>query len=217
MKTDLLSIIEAACVVGAIALIGCSSTSTGTGTGADAGCPGKADAAGCPAKADAGCPGAGCPAVDGGCPGMGTPGDAQTPPTGKQADIEAWLKKGEYKAWKCEAAVHDARATGMSPHGKNRICSNTKLSAAAAGAGEYPVGSAGVKELYDAAGTNIVGYAAYLKTRAGAGESWYWYERADAFGATAVANGLGNAGTPLTVCVGCHAKAPRDQVFTQVQ
>jgi hypothetical protein len=221
MKTDLLSIIETACLVGAIALVGCSSTTTpnNAADGGAAGCPGKSDA-GCPGKSDAGCPAsdAGCPASDAGCPATGTPGDAQTPPTGTQAAVEAWLAAGSYKGagWKCEAAVHPARATGMSPHGMNRICSNTKLSTAT-GTGEYPIGSAGVKELYDDAGTKIVGYATYLKTKAGAGESWYWYERAEAFGATAVANGPGNAGTPLTVCVGCHSKAPRDNVFTPVQ
>lgn len=53
------------------------------------------------------------------------------------------------------------------------ICSNTVLSGA--GSGEYPVGAAGVKELYDTGGTKIVGYGVYLHTKAGiTGDTWYW-------------------------------------------
>lgn len=167
MNKDLRTIIEIAAVAAGVALAGCSSdSSTGTNNavGADAGCPGK----------DAGCPGAdaGCPGKDAGCPGAAeTPGDAQTPPTGKAETIDAWIAKGDYKSWKCEPAAHDARSP--SPHGKNRICSNTKTSAQ--GAGEYPVGSASVKELYDAAGTNITGYAIGLQVKAGtSGDTCYW-------------------------------------------
>jgi hypothetical protein len=209
MKTDLLSVLEAACVVGAIALVGCSSDSASSPAG-QAGCP--AEDAGCPGK-DAGCPGAeaGCPAA------AATPGDAQTPPTGEEAAITAWLAKGDYKTWNCEAAPHDGRAP--SPHGKNRICSNTVLSAH--GSGEFPVGAAGVKELYDAAGTNIVGYATYRKMTAGGGDAWYWFET---MGGSVVVNGLGTSGTAKTVCVGCHAGAGsdathsgHDQVYTQVK
>jgi hypothetical protein len=231
MKTELIAILEVACVAGALTLMGCSSTAkdvaadAGCPTKSAAGCPAKADAgcpAGCPAKSDAGCPGkdAGCPASDAGCPATGTPGTAQTPPTGKQADIEAWLKKGDYKTWKCEPAAHDNRSP--SPHGKNRICSNDKLSAH--GAGEYPIGSASVKEIYADDGTTILGYATGLKTAAGGGGAWYWYENVNKAGLGLVANGLGTAGNPLSVCVGCHAAAGsdathsgHDQVYTQVK
>src|SRR4051812_36719490 len=82
--------------------------------------------------------------------GMGT---AQLPPMGRVA-VEAWLTGGAYRAWHCEPMSHAPRSP--SPHGFNRICSNDALSAFT-GTGEYPVGSAAVKELYDAAGTNVVG------------------------------------------------------------
>ncbi len=202
MKTDFSSIFEAACVLGTIALVGCSSSST-SGPGATAGCP-AADA-GCPAK-EAGCPAAGCAAP--------TAGDAQTAPTGTQATIDAWLAKGDYKSWTCETGVRDGKSP--SPHGKQRVCSNTKLSGA--GAGEFPTGASNVKELYDAAGTAIIGYAIEQKMKAGGGDAWYWYER-NASGL--VANGYGASGPPKDICVGCHSLAGpnhfgHDFVFTQI-
>ena len=136
-------------------------------------------------------------------------GTAQLPPTGNAAAIATWLKSGVYKSWKCEAAAHPRR--GVSPHGMNRICSNTALSTSVAG--NYPVGAAGVKEIYT--GTTITGYAFYRKLKAGAGaDKWYWYEDLN----NAVqANGPGTSGVPKTVCAGCHSSAPRDFVFTPVR
>ena len=206
MKTDFGTIFETACVVGVIALVGCSSSTTNS-SGSGAGCP-AADA-GCPAKE------AGCPAAEAGCPAASTPGSAQEAPTGTQASIDAWIAKGEYKAWKCETAVRDGMSP--SPHGKQKVCSNDKASAA--GAGEFPVGASNVKELYDAAGTTIIGYAIEQKMSAGGGGSWYWFERnADGL----VANGYGTAGPPKDICVGCHSLAGpnhfgHDFVFTQVK
>ena len=145
--------------------------------------------------------------------------DSQTPPTTGRVDIEAWLTKGSYKSWHCEAAVHDARSP--SPHGKNRICSNDKVSATASGA--YPVDAGAVKELYDSTGTTIVGYAVYRKVKDGTGgDSWYWYERVpqdskaphDANGT--VADGVGSSGPPQTICVSCHQGAPNDFVYTRI-
>ncbi len=216
MKIDILSIIESALVIGTLAAVGCSSTSTKP-TGSQAGCP--APDAGSP-SAEAGCP-AGCPAADGGCPGKeagcpspSTPGDMQTPATGTAANIDAWIAKGDYKAWHCEAAPHTARSP--SPHGDNRICSNDLLSAH--GTGEYPVGAASVKELYDTANTKIMGYTMARKMSAGGGDTWYWYE----VNGGVVANGLGKAGTSAgSICVGCHSKAEmhggHDFVYTQVK
>lgn len=208
MKTDLLSVLEAACVAGVIALVGCGSDSSRSPDGQSLG-----------AETGAGGPGveAGCPGQEAGCPAS-APADAQTPPIGAESAISAWLAKGDYKAWKCEPAPHDARPPGA--HGKNRICSNALLSAH--GAGEYPVGAAGVKELYDAAGVNIVGYAMYRKVAMGGGEAWYWFEKIQS--GSLVANGLGTSGTPKTVCAGCHEDAGSDPslsghdfVYTQVK
>lgn len=153
--------------------------------------------------------------------------DPQNPPTTGRADMVAWLGQGLYKQWASEPAVHAARSP--SPHGKNRIRSNAKLSAASGG--EYPVDSAAVKELYDDAGTAVIGYAVYRKTKAGrTGDTFYWYESVplasdvphDSNGV--VADGFGGSGTAQTICVGCHMAAGADAnhsghdfVYTQVR
>lgn len=135
---------------------------------------------------------------------------AQTPPTTGRADLEAWLAAGHYRAWHCEPAPHTSRPP--SPHGTDRICSNDVLSASTAGT--FPVGSAAVKELFASPGAPT-GYAVYVKLTDGTdGASWYWYER---IGARQVADGPGASGTARSICVGCHASAPRDFVFTQVR
>lgn len=136
---------------------------------------------------------------------LATPANpAQTPPMGRAA-LEAWLARGDYKQWRCEPAPHPTRPPGA--HGENRICSNDLLSGSA-GPGEFPVGSASVKELFS--NGQLRGYAVGLRVSAGAGGShWYWYERA---GQTIYADGI-----DVPLCSGCHAGAPRDFVFTQVK
>ena len=157
----------------------------------------------------------------------GAPADDQTPPQGREA-VEAWLAEGHYKSWHCQDMVQDP--IPISPHGPNRICSNDLVSNHPADGGEYPVGSAGVKELYDVSGDNLVGYAVYLHTTAGTtGDTWYWYERVpldspaphDENGV--VADGLGSSGQAQTICVGCHSATGidadhpgHDFVYTQV-
>ena len=152
--------------------------------------------------------------------------DPQKPPTSGN-DVQTWLKNGYYKAWKCEPAVHEARKP--SPHGKNRICSNDATSTH--GSGEFPVDAAGVKEIFDEAGTTIVGYAVYRHVTAGAGgDSWYWYETVPAASKAphdannVVADGLGSGGPAKDICVGCHVGAGSDAnhsghdfVYTQVK
>lgn len=126
------------------------------------------------------------------------PGDPQLPPTGA-AELERWLAAGHHTKWKCEPGPRDPLAS--SPHGKNRVCSNARLSAA--GAGEYPVDSASVKELYDSGGTKVTGHAVSRHVQAGTtGESWYWFEK---LGASVVADGTNLAG-----CGGCHSAAGSD-------
>lgn len=144
-------------------------------------------------------------------------GTSDLPATGADADVAAWLAKGDYKtgSWKCEPAPHAARSP--SPHGTNLICSNATLSGH--GAGEFPVGSAGVKELYE--GDKIIGRAMYRKLAVGGAEAWYWYEDMNG---QVVANDLGSAGGAKSICVGCHAAAGSDAdhsghdfVYTQVK
>lgn len=158
----------------------------------------------------------------------GNDDETQVPPTSGMVDMRAWLDAGHYKKWSCEAASHEARAP--SPHGWNRICSNDAISSFA-GTGEYPVDSAAVKELYDATGKTIVGYAVYRHIKAGTtGDTWYWYEIVpddsaaphDANGI--VADGNGGSGPAKDICVSCHsatgsdaAHSGHDFVYTQVK
>jgi hypothetical protein len=152
--------------------------------------------------------------------------DPQLPPTSGAADVEAWLAKGFYKQWHCEAAKHDARSP--SPHGVNRICNNMKITAQAAGPGEYPVGASAVKELYTAdGGTEIIGYAVEVHVSAGNDTShWYWYEKDPAAGAPGkngeaglIADGVGptegvaNSPTDM-LCTNCHKAAGSDAAHT---
>lgn len=216
MLKNLKSLLKNTAVVGSLALVGCGGEMTATKDSGMAGCP-----AGCPA-ADAGCP-AGCPAADAGCPAgcpATTMGDAQTPPMNSDAVVSAWLAGGAYLGWKCEPAAHDARSP--SPHGRNRICNNTKLTMTATG--NYPAGAASVKEILPTdGGTTITGYAIGLKLVAGpsTGASWYWFEKDNG---VLIANGKGDkAGNEMAVCTGCHAGAGsdaqhsgRDFVYTQV-
>jgi hypothetical protein len=220
-------ILAAACSTGALAACGGDDDDDNSGTKGTGGSSGSG--------ATGGSGGSGATGGSGGSGGSGGGGmgDAQTPPQGVDA-IKAWLATGSYKSWACEGERHEFRPP--SPHGFNRICSNDVLSAAASGTDDWPVGSAGVKELYanetDAA---PVGYAVYLKTKADSagGANWYWYEDVpldspvphDARGV--VADGFGDAGPAKTICVGCHAAAGaddehtpspggRDQVYTPV-
>ena len=160
----------------------------------------------------------------GGSPAM----DPQLPPTTGRTDVEAWLTAGLYKSWSCEPTSHTKRSP--SPHDQNRICSNAALSGFA-GTGEYPVGAAGVKELFDDTGKTIIGYAVAVHTKAGnTGDTWYWYERVPLTSAAphdangVVADGSGASGPAQTICVGCHQAAGSDAghsghnfVYTQVK
>lgn len=173
-------------------------------------------------------------AMAAGCGGSNkATGPSDAPPMGAAA-VEAWLAAGSYKGWTCEPASHDARSP--SPHGFNRICSNSLIAANATNTAAWPEGAAAVKELLaDATSTVPVGYAVYLKTKADSagGANWYWYERVPLNSAAphdnngVVADGMGSTGSPKTICVGCHGGAGtdtahtpspggRDQVYTPV-
>lgn len=136
------------------------------------------------------------------------------PPLTGRVDIEAWLAEGHYKKWACQDGVQEPIT--ISPHGKQRICSNNLVTGHAT-MDEYPVDASSVKELYDDAGANIIGYAVSRHTKAGTdGGSWYWYERVpldhpampDANGV--VADGLGDSGNAMGLCVSCHSATGLD-------
>lgn len=154
-------------------------------------------------------PGDGGAAADGGT----TPTAGELPPTGDAKALEAWLATGDYKSWSCEPAPHGSRSP--SPHGTNRICSNTLVSRfqGATAPSPRPKGSAAVKELYTDDGKTILGYAVEEKVadESAGGAGWYWYER---MGTTVAADGLGNDGTPKSICVGCHTAAGSDAAHT---
>src|SRR6185295_8288018 len=97
------------------------------------------------------------------------------------------------------------------------------IAGTAATTGEWPEGSAAVKELHaSATSTTPIGYAVYLKQApdSAGGANWYWYERVpltseaphDANGV--VADGRGGDGTAKSICVGCHAAAGADPAHT---
>jgi len=133
----------------------------------------------------------------------GTEADPELPPEGHAA-LKVWLAAKHHEGWACEDAPHAARPPGA--HGTNRICSNAVLSATTNG--NYPVGAASVKELWQ--NGQVTGFAVGRKLVEGdAASSWYWYE---AYGDSVIADG-----TNKGICANCHAGAPRDYVFTHVR
>lgn len=131
--------------------------------------------------------------------------DPQRPPTTSAKDLEDWLATGAYKAWACEKDAHPARPG--SAHAANRICSNDSLSNSASG--EYPVGAASVKELFNGAGA-LIGYAVGVRLKTGAtDDAWFWYER--------VGGSVYGPGAGVAICANCHKNAPRDYIYTQVK
>ena len=148
---------------------------------------------------------------------MPSPDPAQTPAVG-EAETAAWLETGSFRNWTCEPEVHRARSP--SPHGFNRICSNDVISRNASGSGEWPVGAAAVKQIYDRlTDTTPSGYAVYLKLdpESRGGKNWYWWEK---LSGRKTISGVGRS-----ECIGCHGDAgstdmalpgARDLVFTPV-
>ena len=112
--------------------------------------------------------------------------------------LEEWLAAGFYKAWACESGPMSPRPNGA--HGRNRVCSNAIVQTNTGG--EYAVGAASVKELFDG-GNQIIGYAVSRHIKAGStADTWYWYERS---GSSLFADGVG-----VGLCNGCHSAAGSD-------
>ena len=121
---------------------------------------------------------------------------ARVPPA-TPAAMKPYLDARVYSAWPAEPAIK-----ASSVHfGNVRIWTNPTLKASlAAGKVEHPVGSAAVKELYGN-GTQRRGWAAMVRTRAGAGgDGWYWYE---VFDGNLVGEGQGVTQT-AGPCDSCH-------------
>lgn len=112
----------------------------------------------------------------------------------------AYLQSGSYESFAAESSVHPTLAPHMS---SVRTFLNPLLEQSlAAGASSHPVGSAAVKELYDASDV-LVGWAAMVKVSGSDGNdesAWYWYEVFDVETGSPRIEGVGNS-----VCTGCHA------------
>jgi hypothetical protein len=146
-------------------------------------------------------------------PADGGADDSQAPATLTTAGIEQWLDAKHYESWPCTPIrVSRPPATSTRPM---KICSNHLLSTA--GPGEYPIGSVDVRIFYDNTHTNIVGRGLSMKTKAGGGEAFYWYEKING-SLNSSAQGDAAQARP---CVQCHEKAKpslfgHDFVFNQV-
>jgi hypothetical protein len=138
--------------------------------------------------------------------GGGSPGDASSPPDRARdvapataatpaspslADLAAFLEAGKYKEapWIAETPAARERGSTTSPHEKVRVFMNPELVASLRGGRDgfkdpvtgqnhlpHDLGSMAVKELYDEAGTNVLGVAAMLKTEVGISlNSWVYF------------------------------------------
>lgn len=122
------------------------------------------------------------------------------PPELTEAGMDAWLAKGLYRMWPCEAAPQQ-RGT----HQLNRICNNSLL---AGGTPPFPRGATSVKELHQ--GDRVIGYAVHVRLGEGdGGARRYWYEKING---RVPANGKGAA-----ACTGCHDNAPEDFTYLRVR
>jgi hypothetical protein len=139
----------------------------------------------------------------------------QTPPQGRAA-LVPWLQEGDYRRWDCQRNAHVAPAP--SAHAQTRICFNTAWINTLPSQ-IFPVGAAAVKELYNPALTEIVGYAVMLKVGAGNNPAdWYWFQRVPAGTVNpmlpepiepdgTVADRVGSGGNALRLCASCHSTA----------
>lgn len=130
---------------------------------------------------------------DGSADSTGGPPTGDVPTDG--ATLAPWLSSESYSGWAAESAIHDQ--TGTSPHGRVRTYFNDTLNASFdAGNTNHTVGSAAVKELYDAMDTRL-GWAVMVKVSDGEdANSWYWY----------LDNGnmVAADGNGVGLCEGCH-------------
>lgn len=129
----------------------------------------------------------------------------EVPPEGTA--LLSFLQGNSYAQFPAESAVR--APTVPSPHGRVRVFLNTTLDQSLnANNAAHPVGSAAVKELYDATGTTRTGWAVSVKTQADSngGQGWYWYE--------IINNRVIADGNGLPGCANCHQSSGQDFVST---
>lgn len=124
------------------------------------------------------------------------------------AGIRTYMTGGAYRSWMAEPAVHESSQN--SPHGKVRVYfNNTSYEGLKANTLPLAVGSMIVKDLFQADGVTLSGYAVMMKTSA---SSWTWWE--------AFTNNLDSPivfGVDTATCRGCHSQTGnQDQVRTPV-
>jgi hypothetical protein len=123
-------------------------------------------------------------------------------PVPAQADtLFAFLRAQDYRAFSESAEVQNSSAHGAGRTFQNPILANSMH----AGEERHPVGSAAVKELFNAKG-DLFGWTVMVKlsSDSGDGNDWFWYEVHNlSDGSHPVASRRG-----VPVCVRCHTAAP---------
>lgn len=118
-------------------------------------------------------------------------------------ELQLYLAEEQYLVLPGESAPHESSG----PHfGQVQTYLTPSLvDSLEAGAGEHPVGSAAVKELYGST-QEVQGHAVMVKVAAGMGaETWYFFEE---YRGSVIADGV-----DVSLCSGCHA-AGQDFVLT---
>lgn len=134
-----------------------------------------------------------------------------------QAGVKAWLTNATNYAgssWVKDAAVR--AKTANSPHGKHKTVFNRTLYNSAnltTLPSIHPTGSCAVQQMFNTAGTAIVGYALMVKTTAGgpSGENWFFYDIPDLTATTE------HYGMNETSCVGCHTSSAELNDFVRTK
>jgi|CXWL01.1.fsa_nt_gi hypothetical protein len=122
--------------------------------------------------------------------------------------IRAYVTSNAFRSWVAEPAVRDS--TQDSPHGKVRVFFNkASYEALQANRSSLPVGAMIVKDLLQADGVMLAGYAVMVKSTE---SSWTWWE---AFASNLDTPAVFAVDTPT--CRGCHSQAGnKDQVRTPI-
>lgn len=140
---------------------------------------------------------------------------AQSVPTDPDT-LFAFLQDGTYRSFSTqEAATHPSAGPHTSIGLPVRVFMNDALATSlAAGNPKHPVGSSVVKELYEADGQLVRGWAVMVKTtdEAAGGENWFWYEVLSSSDPTKIAGG--KAGNGIRLCSSCHEDGT-DHILTK--
>lgn len=117
-------------------------------------------------------------------------------------DYPAWLKLKGYREWDGESMAHES----MGPHpAQVRVYINDVLAQSlAAGNRHHPVDSVAIKEVIEADGTTLKGWALSRKIKETTdatvdGSAYYWFQKLD--------GSIDADGPNVELCYGCHNAA----------